>query len=140
MQLNPYLTFDGNCREAFAFYAAALRGEVTLAMTYAESPMAADVPADWQQKTCHAEMRAGNCVLMGADSMPNQHRAPQGVSVSIVVDDVTEAQRIFDALSSGGGVDMPLQQTFWARAFGCFTDRFGIHWLVSGEMLDFAPK
>lgn len=69
--------------------------------------------------------------LMGSDAPPDWHATPQGLSVSLHVTDVGEAERIFAALSDGGSVEMPIGKTFWAERFGMATDRFGIPWMVN---------
>jgi len=133
MQLNPYLTFNGNCEQAFKFYAEILGGKIEMMMTHAESPMADQVPQDWRKKIIHARMTIGDKVLMGSDAPPDRYQKPQGFSVSLGVDKPADAERIFKALSSGATVQMPLQKTFWSPAFGVLVDRFGIPWMVSTE-------
>ena len=137
MKFHPYLNFDGNCKEAFAFYEKALHGKKIMMMTFGESPMADQTPADQRDRIMHVSMEFGDQVLMGSDAcgqMP--YLKPQGMSVSIGLDNTAEAERIYKALSEGGAVTMELQKTFWAERFAMFTDRFGIPWLVNCE----APK
>ncbi len=135
MQLNPYLHFDGDCAEAFAFYTKLLGGEIEMMMKFGESPMSSndDIPAGWQDKVMHVQMKAPNgLTLMGTDAPPVYFRAPQGFSVSLTVDSAAEAERIYKALADRAeGVSMELQKTFWAEKFGMLTDRFGIPWIVN---------
>ncbi|MEW6268511.1 MAG: VOC family protein [Thermodesulfobacteriota bacterium] len=132
MQTNPYLTFDGRCREAFEYYAKVLGGEIEGMFTHGESPMAAQTPAPWRSKVMHAQLSLrGGTVLMGSDAPPERYERPNGFSVAVHVDSAAEAQRVFDALADGGRVEMPLQETFWAHRFGLLTDRFGIPWMVN---------
>jgi PhnB protein len=133
MQLNPYLTFNGDCEQAFKFYAQALGSKIEMMMTHAESPMADQVPTDWRKKIIHARMTIGDQVLMGSDAPPDRYQKPQGFSVSLSADKTADAERMFKALSSGGTVQMPLQKTFWSAAFGVLVDRFGIPWMVNCE-------
>ena len=133
MQLNPYLTFNGNCEQAFKFYAEILGGKIEMMMNHAESPMADQVPADWRKKIIHARMTIGDKVLMGSDAPPDRYEKAQGFSISLTMDKPSDAERMFKALSSGGIVQMPLQKTFWSAAFGVLVDRFGIPWMVSCE-------
>ncbi|MEA2627302.1 MAG: PhnB protein, partial [Candidatus Binatota bacterium] len=125
MQLTPYLTFDGRCAAAFEFYEQCLGGKLEAMFTHEESPIADQVPAEWRKKILHARLVVGDQVLMGSDAPPDRYEPAKGFSVSIGVNDPAEAERIFQALSENGTVQMPLQQTFWAVRFGMCVDRFG---------------
>ena len=131
MQLNPYLSFNGQCEAAFKFYAQCLGGEVEVIMPYKGSPMAEEVPSDWQDKVMHAEFKLGDRVLMGSDCTPEQYKAPQGSSVMLVIEDPAKAESVFQALAANGTVTMPIQETFWAVRFGMVTDQFGIPWMIN---------
>jgi len=131
--LNPYLNFNGQCEAAFKLYEKVLGGKIEFKMTHGESPMADKVSADWQKKIMHATLRVGENVLMGSDAPPQYYQKPQGFSVSYSVNKPEDAERIFKALSEKGSVQMPLQQTFWAKKFGMFTDQFSIPWMISCE-------
>lgn len=134
MKLNTYLGFAGNCKEAFKFYEQVLRGKAAMVMTYGESPMADQASPEERDKIMHARLEFGDQVLMGSDApsqMPFQQ--PQGFHISIGIDDPAEAERIYNALSEGGTVQMALQQTFWAVRFAMFSDRFGIPWMINCE-------
>jgi PhnB protein len=133
MEINPYLSFDGRCAEAFNFYASVLGGTILTLMPYGGSPMANAVSEGWQDKVMHARLKVGNQIIMGSDSMPGQYEPPRGHSLSISVADAAEAERIFPALAEGGTVHMALQATFWAVRFGVLQDRFGIAWMVNCE-------
>jgi len=133
----PYLHFPGTCREAVRFYETALAAKVVTMMTVRESPMAAQCPPDSLDDVLHArlEFRDGG-VLMAGDS-PREMRTGdiQGVSLALNFDTVAAAERAFRALCEGGTVTMPMQPSFWAKAFGMVTDRFGAAWIVNGELL-----
>jgi PhnB protein len=136
MKLNPYLMFNGQCETAFKFYEQCLGGKITAMMTYAESPEASmtdQMPAEWHSKIMHSCLTINNQELMGSDCPPGQSEEPKGFSVSINLNDPSQAQRIFDTLADKGNVQMPLQQTFWAYRFGMLVDQFGIPWMINCE-------
>jgi PhnB protein len=131
MQLNPHLSFNGQCEEAFKFYQQCLGGNIQIMMSHGDSPMADQVPSEWRDKILHATLIVGETTLTGADVPPDHYKKPEGFSVTIQINDPAEAERIFRALSESGTVTMPLQQTFWATHFGMVVDRFGIPWMVN---------
>lgn len=133
MQLNPYLSFNGNCEEAFKFYERCLGGKIVAMITHAEAPMADKFPAEWQKKIMHARLVIGDQVLMGSDTPSEQYQVPQGFSVTVGPSTAEEAERIFHGLAEGGNVRMPIEKTFWAVRFGVLVDRFGIPWMVNCE-------
>jgi PhnB protein len=133
MQINPYLSFNGKCAEAFKFYADVLGGENLMMMTYGESPMAAQTAPEDKDRIMHARLKAGDMMLMGADAPPQFYQPAQGMVVSLSVDAPADADRIFKALSENGTVKMPIQETFWAQRFGMLIDRFGTPWMVNCE-------
>jgi PhnB protein len=131
MELSPYLSFTGNCAEAFKFYEKTLGGKIVMMQTHGESPMKDQVPPDWHDKVIHVRLEVGGMALMGSDAPPSHYAAPQGITVSISVAATAEGERIFNALAAGGKVTMPFQQTFWSPGFGMVTDRFAIPWMVN---------
>jgi|ERR1043166_7349700 PhnB protein len=133
MQMNPYVTFNGQCEEAFKFYERSLGGKNQAMFTHAGTPVEAHVPAEWRNKILHASLRLGDAVLMGSDAPPERYAQPKGFSVSLQTKDTAEAERIFQALGENGTVQMPIQKTFWAARFGMLTDRFGIPWMINCE-------
>ena len=132
MNIHPYLTFDGNCAEAFRAYAKILGGKLEM-MTNGESPVAGQTPPDQKDRILHARLDLGHSVVMGSDAPPPYFTRPGGFSVSIGMSDTAEGERIFQALSEGGQVKMPFAKTFWAERFGMCVDRFGIPWMVNCE-------
>jgi len=138
--INPYLTFDGNCREAMTFYAKALDAELSI-KTFKESGMETPGMAD---RVMHAHisrggggalMSGGQAVLMASDSQPNQPVTfGDNVWLSIDCDDTAEQDRIFEGLSDGGKVVMPLNNTFWGARFGMLKDKFGLGWMLNCEL------
>jgi PhnB protein len=133
MKLVPYVFFNGNCAEAFAFYAECLGGSVTGTFTYEGSPMASHVPPDWGKKLMHAHVVLGGQELMGCDSPPGRYGKPEGFSVSLGFQKPEEAERAFNSLAEKGTVTMPFQKTFWSAGFGMLVDRFGIPWMINCE-------
>lgn len=131
MQLSTHLSFSGKCEEAFKFYQQCLGGNIQAMMTWGDSPMADHVPSDMRDKIVHATLIAGDSALLGSDAPPDRYEEPKGFTVTIQLDDVAEAERIFTALSDGGTATMPLQQTYWAARFGMLVDRFGIPWMIN---------
>lgn len=131
LRVNPHLPFNGDCETAFRFYETTLGAKVTFLMTYGNSPMADSTKPGWQGKILHASLLLGGETLTGADAPPDQYRPQQGIALLLSADTVEEAERIFTALSSGGAVQMPIQETFWALRFGMLVDRFGIPWMIN---------
>lgn len=133
MRLNPYLHFDGNCREAFGFYEQVLGGKVIMMLTHADAPPDMQGPPESQGRIMHARMDVGGTVLMGSDTPIGRWMPAQGFMVSLNIDDPAEADRAFAALAEGGAVHMPIAETFWAHRFGILADKFGIPWMVNCE-------
>lgn len=131
-QLNAYLNFDGNCAEAMRFYEKVFGGQLSL-MTGADSPMAAQLPKEAAGRIIHARLEFDGNTLMASDTMMGMpYNGMHGFGLALGVSGPAQAQKLFEALSPGGKVTMPLQKTFWAEAFGMLTDRFGTHWMVNG--------
>jgi PhnB protein len=104
MQLNPYLNFNGECKDAFKFYEQCLGGKIVALMTYGESPMAEQTPPEQRDKIMHVHLTVGDVVLMGADSPPEYFEKPQGFNINLQFDDVAEAERIFKRVFEKGGM------------------------------------
>ena len=135
MKLNPYLAFDGRCREAFEFYAKTFGGTIGFMQTMGESPMAAHTPPEAHNRVMHVTMQIGDQVLQGADAPPGQFSQPAGFCVATHFDDVAEGERVFNALAENGRVQMPFQETFWAKGFSMLIDQFDTPWIVNaGQM------
>jgi PhnB protein len=125
VQLNPYLTFNGQCEAAFKFYEKVLGGKIAAMIPHAGTPAEDHVPSDWRDKIIHARLVVGDKVLMGSDAPPERYEPAKGFSVSLGIDKPADADRIFGALAENGTVQMPIQETFWAQRFGMLVDRFG---------------
>lgn len=134
MSLAPYLFFPGNCTQAIAFYQDILCAEVISKFTMADirsdnsgRGCAPDLPPE---SISHARLRVAGREIMFSDG----HSDPvtfSGFSLSLAPATIEEGKRWFDALSAGGEITMPWQETFWAYGFGMVTDKFGVPWMVS---------
>lgn len=134
MQLIAYLSFNGQCQAAFKFYQQCLGGEITAMIPFGETPSRDFVPAESHGKIMHASLKVGDQVLMGSDCTPEHpYEGVKGASVALVNNNVLEAERLFNALSKNGTVQMPFQETFWAVRFGYFIDQFGVPWMINCE-------
>jgi PhnB protein len=131
MRVNPHLYFDGQCEAAFTFYETCLGGKITFMMTYGDSPLAEQTPAERHAKILHATLAVGDDRLTGGDAPTESYQKPQGFSVSLQIRDAAEADRVFKALAEKGVVQMPVQETFWALRFGMVVDQFGTPWIIS---------
>jgi PhnB protein len=133
MQLNPYLTFNGDCEAAFKFYERTLGGKLALLLKYETAPPEENLPADWHGKIMHARLELGDRVLMGSDHLSQTPTEMQRCSMQLELQDADEAARIFHALSVNGQVTMPFGPTFWALRFGTLKDQFGVPWIINCE-------
>ncbi|AJZ87741.1 VOC family metalloprotein YjdN [Cedecea neteri] len=141
MPLGPYISLNGRCAEAIAFYQHALGAELTFKITFGEMPKeatnaegcsGAGTYAD--DSIMHANLRvAGNDLMMTDASMSGEKPQHSGFSLCLASHDPAEGKRWFDALSAGGTVTMPWSETFWAKGYGSLTDKFGIPWMVNVE-------
>ena len=133
--INPYLTFDGNCEDAFNFYRSVFGGEFPYLGRFKDMPSEKPLPAEVGEKIMHVSLPIGNgSILMGSDSSAEfGHATVMGnnFSISINADSKEESDNLFNKLSAGGVVTMPMNQTFWGAYFGMFTDKFGIQWMVN---------
>lgn len=133
----PYLQFNGNAKAAMHFYRKVLGGEFTGYSTYGEIPGGEKMPADDQEKFIHIALTTGNGHrIMATDKVSGMGMdliAGNNLHICILTDSAEEADQVFDGLSDGGAIMMPMNKTFWGDYFGMCTDRFGIHWMISHE-------
>lgn len=134
MQVQPYLFFDGRCQEAIDFYRQALGAEVQMLMHFKDCPQPTTVPPGSEDKVMHAALKIGDARVMASDGRCTGAPSFQGFALSLDATDDAHAKRLFDALSQGGQVQMPLASTFFASSFGMVTDRFGVTWMVIKEL------
>lgn len=141
MELNPYLSFNGDCETAFKFYEKHLGGKILAIMKYADSPACDETRPEDLGLVMHACMEIGPYHLMGSDSPSAFPYEPiRGTQVAIHTEDPADADRLFNVLSEGGSVQMPIQETFWAKRFGMATDRFGVPWIINCNKPDALPQ
>lgn len=126
--VNPYIMFAGNCQEAIDFYQQAIGAELIFSQKWGETPHSAPGLED---KIMHATINVGGSTIMMSDGSPDEVAADSNISLAIGLNDVDKAREMFDNLSDGGSVSMPLDKTFWAEAFGMLTDKFGINWMFN---------
>ena len=131
MKLNTYVNFAGKCAEAFRFYEKHLGGKIGMVMTRGELPDQSQVKPESKGAVVHARISIGDTELMGSDVDDAQPMRSAYLSLSVQSD--SEAERIFSALSDGGQVFMPMQETFFATRFAQLRDRFGINWMLTRE-------
>ena len=135
MFIEPYLFFDGRCEEAIEFYKSALGAKVEMLMRFKDSPEPSqmELPPGSEDKVMHSSFHVGDTRVMASDGMCQGKPSFQGVSLSITVADLAEAERKFNALAEGGQVQQPLVQTFFSPGFGMVADRFGVGWMIVVE-------
>ncbi|MBX3052482.1 MAG: VOC family protein [Caldilineaceae bacterium] len=134
--INPYLNFNGNTEEVFHFYQSVFGGEFLSVNRYKEVHSAEELGAGEGEKIMHISLPIGNgSILMGSDTIERRGKTSAGdnFSISITPDSQEEATRLFNGLSAGGQVTMPLMQAPWGAYFGMFTDKYGIQWMVNYE-------
>ena len=134
--INPYLNFSGNCEEAFNFYKACFGAEFQSFNRFNEMPGDSQVPESESEWIMHVSLPIGrDNYLMGSDQPSSMGVVKPGNNVQISIQTVSDSEtdRLFNALSAGGKITMPLEQTFWGARYGMFVDKFGIHWMVNQE-------
>lgn len=133
MKLNTYLNYGGNCAEAFRFYEEHLGGKITMMMTHGQMPDPSSVDPAWRDKIFHARIELGGTALDAADIPSERFQPMRSAYLSLSVDSIAEAERIYALLSEGGEIFMPLAETFFAFRFAMFRDRFGTSWMLLNE-------
>lgn len=135
MSLNVYLTFDGNCEEAFGFYKSVFGGEFLVMQRFSDGPPEmAGVAADEKNRIMHVTLPVGDGVLQGSDTAQGHAGSfvrGNNFSISYSPSSRTEADSAFAKLKDGGVETMPMQETFWGSYFGMCTDRFGVQWMIN---------
>ena len=137
--INPYINFNGNAEEAFNFYKSVFGGEFALIVRFKDMPnLEFPIAENEANKIMHIALPIGQNVLM-ADDVPermgkvneNENRS----KISVSAQSREEADKLFNGLSAGGSVEMPIADSPWGSYFGMFRDKYGIEWIV-----DFDPK
>lgn len=130
MLVQPYLYFDGRCEEALNFYQQALGAKIEMLMRFKESPDPSSIPPGSAEKVMHASLLIGESRIMASDGRCQGEPAFHGISLSLIVPDISMAERVFAALGQGGQVQMPLTETFFSPRFGMVADQFGVSWMI----------
>ena len=132
MQLHTYLNYGGNCEDAFRFYEQHLGGKIVMLMRHGEQPVPTPLPAAWNGKVLHARIELGGTLLLGADIPPDRFKPIRSAYLSLTLDTAAEAERVYQLLTDGGEVFMPMNETFFAERFAMLRDRFGTSWMLVG--------
>jgi len=131
MKLDFYINYKGNCKEAFTFYEKQLGGKITMMNTFREMPDAAKIPDERKDDILHARIEIGGAVVMGAD-IP--HAEPmRSAYLTLRVESIEEAEKLYALLSKGGEIFMKMEQTFFASRFAMLRDKFGTSWMLLCE-------
>jgi PhnB protein len=137
-KVNAYINFDGNCFEAFNFYKSVFGGEFSYLGRFSDMPLpegSAPMSADEAQRIMHVCLPlSSETMLMGSDTggeWSEKLITGNNISLSVHAESKENADQLFNGLSAGGVVTMPMAETFWGDYFGTFTDKFGINWMVS---------
>jgi PhnB protein len=133
--INPYLNFPGNTEEAFNLYRSVFSGEFITLQRFKDTPEAGKMPAEDGEKIMHIALPVGKGnILMATDaleSLGQKLHTGNNMYISLTADSKEEADKIFNGLSAGGKIEMPLQDTFWGAYFGIWADKFGVQWMVN---------
>ncbi len=136
-KINVYITFNGDCEEAFNFYRSVFGGDFQFIGRYKDVPPGEKekFQPENEEKIMHASLPISKeTILMGCDNAEAHERRTvvgDNISLSIATDSKEEANQLFAALSVGSKIKMPMAETFWGAYFGALTDRFGINWLIN---------
>lgn len=131
MKLSTYVNFAGTCMEALHYYEKHLGGKIVMSMTFDQMPDPKNVPPGMEKAVLHARIVIGDNVLMASDG-PNVLPV-RSAYLTLQVDSNAEAERIYKALSDGGEIFIPMDETFFAHRFGQFRDKFGVNWMILHE-------
>lgn len=141
MSIHPYLNFNGNCREAVEYYAEVFGLDKPHIMTFGDTPSdpSNPLPEEANNLVMHTRLNILGTIVMFSDVCPGMpFQAGNNITLSIVDTDVDKLTSIFNKLKEGGQVGMELQETFWSKAYGNLTDKFGIQWQINHDNGDFS--
>lgn len=132
-QLNPYLSFNGQCEEAFNFYKSVFGGEFNGIMRWSDNPHGENMSEEDKKGVMHVSLAVGDSVIMGSDSIKDFGQVTPGTNFQVAVfpESREDADRIFAGLSEGGNVTCAMADMFWGDYFGSFADKFGIQWMIN---------
>lgn len=132
MKVRTFLNYGGNCEQALRFYEEHLGGKITMMMTQGQQPNG-NVPADRKNAILHARLELGDAEIMASDVPAEHFQQMRSAYLSLLVDSIEEAERIYALLSDGGQIFMPMEETFFAFRFAMLRDRFGTSWMILHE-------
>lgn len=137
--INPHINFNGNAEEAFHFYKSVFGGEFAMIMRFKDiSSPENPVSENEANKIMHIALPIGKNILMANDVPERMGRVNENENrskIAISAESKEEADHLFNGLSAGGNIEMPINNSPWGSYFGMFRDKFGIEWMV-----DFDPK
>lgn len=131
MECIPYLFITGGkCEEALHFYKGVLGGEINDVSRWKDGPPEMRGAPEMGERIMHSTFSAPGLTFMASDARPTTTYGEGPISLCLGTSDQDEAKRVFDALSKGGKVEIPLEKTFWGALFGVLTDKYGIDWMI----------
>ena len=134
-KINTYLNFDGKAEEAFNFYKSVFGGEFAYLQRMSDAPGTEALSDNEKNRLMHISLPIGkDDMLMASDIVPSMgHTLKLGnyAYISVFTDSREEADRIFNGLSEGGVIEMPMEDAFWGDYFGSFADKFSISWMIN---------
>ena len=132
---HPYLNFDGQAEEAFNFYKSIFGGEFIFLKKIGDAPGAEQFPEEEHNRVMHVALPINeHTILMASDCVPSAGQAlnlGNNMYINIAAESRKEADRLFNGLSAGGTIEMPMEDQFWGDYFGSFKDKFGIQWMIN---------
>ena len=131
MSLSFHIDFNGQCQEAFEFYATSLQGEIGTMLQVKDSPISQTYSSDWQHKIVHANISIQGIELAGADVKSEQYQKPKGYYLLLGLSAERSVKSAFNQLSAGGEIIFPPQKTFWSPCYAITIDRFGVPWKLN---------
>jgi PhnB protein len=133
VKLNTYLNYGGNCAQALRFYEQHLGGKITAMMTHGQQPDAGAVAPELKDSILHARLSLGDTEIYASDVPKERFQPMRSAYLSLSVDGIEEAERIYTLLADGGEVFMPMAETFFANRFAMLRDKFGTSWMIIDE-------
>jgi PhnB protein len=130
MNVQPYLFFDGRAEEAIEFYKKAIGAQVEMMMRWKDCPEKGGCTPQNENKVMHASVKVGDVVVMASDGRCEGKPDFKGFALALTAKTEAEADKLFDALSADGQVQMPLAKTFFSPKFGMCADKFGVGWMI----------
>jgi PhnB protein len=131
MSVSFHLDFNGQCEQAFEYYAEHLGGTIGTLLRFKDSPVSSSVAGDWQSKIVHANICIEGVELTGADLLPEQYLKPSGFTILLGVDTDDKVKSIFSKLALNGNTILSPQKTFWSTCYGIVVDQYGVPWKIN---------